>query len=71
MFDEWRGEMHTKEDRSKTLLAFVELAKTLVYIILFMYSLFPLPEVDQHFFIRTFILATYLYRNRTRQLSPV
>lgn len=44
LFDEWRGTRHPKEDRSKTLPAFLELAQTLVDIMPHMYSLFPLPE---------------------------
>ena len=44
LFDEWRDKMHSKEDRSKTLPAFLILAHTLVDIIPHMYSLFPLPE---------------------------
>lgn len=45
LFDEWRNKMHPKEDRSKTLPAFLILAHTLVDIIPHMYSLFPLPEL--------------------------
>ena len=44
LFEQWRFEMHPKEDRSKTLPAFVELAETLVSIVSHMYSLFPLPD---------------------------
>jgi hypothetical protein len=48
LFDEWRGTRHPKEDRSKTLPAFLELAQTLVDIMPHMYSLFPLPEDACH-----------------------
>jgi Ser/Thr protein kinase RdoA (MazF antagonist) len=44
LFNEWRGKMHPKEDRSKTFPAFLELAQTLVEIIPHMYTLFPVPE---------------------------
>jgi hypothetical protein len=44
LFDEWRSQMHPTEDCSKTLVAFLELAQTLVQIVSSLHLLFPLPE---------------------------
>jgi aminoglycoside phosphotransferase (APT) family kinase protein len=45
LFHAWRSDMHPSEDPSKTLSAFLELARTLAAdIVPHMYALFPLPE---------------------------
>jgi hypothetical protein len=44
LFEEWRGSSYPQEDRSKTLPAFLQLARILVQVIPHMYSLFPLPQ---------------------------
>ena len=44
LFKYWRRSMYAKEDSTKTLPAFIQLAQSLLSSIPQMYSLFPLPE---------------------------